>query len=292
MQFALSPFHTGVYSTRMYWMPVLSLSIGATLLLSHITASHSRIPKTIGVLALFSLLCLSTFGFLRSIRDFNRASSFSLLALKGFDEQCSCGFHHAPQTFGLPVHYSTVNVYTERAWIEYQHTLISRPDAERRACQEEERCKLLFVRWRDAAVTIPEKTSTTILQPLTPDETLLPGEATGCFTARVVGRRIHELPSARRVRLKIKERKECLKYRGAFDYLLLQRGESIRAYSRLLPENVQLFHLPGTERGEVPSGLILADFIVEPDEEAPITFYGVRQGQTPVSLVTVEFGAL
>ncbi|MCI5064914.1 hypothetical protein MRY87_04225 [bacterium] len=280
-QYALSPVHNGVFSSRMYWMPVISTACGMTLLLEQLRRAHiSR-----GLFVLFPC-CLSLpllIAGVNTARDFSAAMRFTDEATLAFQAQCHCSRPRTPQTSGLPQHRATVNVFTESSWIEYRDLL----ERGKRCSDPKESCSILFLPRREKLSTAVGQTSPSVLRAILPPERQqleLPHLPHGeqCLIPSL---RTRKREGEKRKILSLREvpTAHCTQWRQQLEYVLLfSRGIPIAAQPTgevgVTPAGTRIrFLLARDERGAEPSpdlrvggvwnGTVFEFYPVDPESE-------------------------
>jgi hypothetical protein len=168
-QFALDIQHTGIFSSRMYILPVIT----SCLMIGYLSYRSSTICK---IIALPLILIPLIAAHISTANSFTKAANFTKESLSVFKVACTCTNVKHPQIFEMPQHISSVNVATENSWLEYQALL----QGTERCANNESRCEIGFKNSLGHSIPIIKKTSI-----LTSEAGLLPvKETANCITVK------------------------------------------------------------------------------------------------------------
>ncbi len=173
-QFALPYMHNAIFSTRMYWTAVLSISFLIGGMVGRLLARRQYFFTFIGIAFIILSTSVSTFSTLTS---FSRASSYTKRALSLFRNHCDCAAPTDPQSSGLPLHVATVNTFTEASWLDY-HALISGLPK----CNGNGSCNVDFIANEKHPRLIPIKTSPGLIS--LPEEKSSSQALSSCFQVK------------------------------------------------------------------------------------------------------------
>ena len=276
-QYALSLAHPGVFSTRMYWMPVISMCFGIGLLLQQLGRVEQSIMKWLGHFSFIVAFLVSSCGFSQTLTDFEHASAFTKYINYQFDTHCDCTDTKTPQTLGLPYRFSTVNVYTESPWIEYQQRYLF-PDKDVE-CNDEARCMLYFTRMLGTHRAIPSKSSLSRLPSL--DQLAITNESYSetCSDVRVLKRIMKDEPLLRRIRVKLSLSDSCLSELKTGDSLLLYRNGKPVTFNQLMPIPKRR-NQKTDSNGQESSFSHFTDFAVDLEDWPELSFYSQSESGT------------
>ncbi|MCB0328407.1 MAG: hypothetical protein KDD70_02055 [Bdellovibrionales bacterium] len=172
--------HLGVFSTRMYWLPLITWAIGITALCHCVEKLIP--PSSIRWFLFPTLLCLLTlsgYGGKMAQSQMRKAHDYTLDALAAFKQYCSCADPQRPSAFQLPMLSSSVFVFTEESWLEQYAVFQGMPEC----TSNDERCTVYYRhKYRDTIAATPAVISKSKLTSLPKFDELHPATKQGFFT--------------------------------------------------------------------------------------------------------------